>query len=85
MNGFDFYRLEEAALTAEQFRLVQTEILEMSNEELGAALGYDSRERGRKMVSQLRSGKSIATPPIVTAMWMMAYSDEKPAWAGGDK
>lgn len=82
MTRDDFYNIEAAELSQASFRFVQTKLLDMSNIELAEALGFPDREKGRKFVSAMRSGSARITPPIVTAMWFLVFSDDAPAWVG---
>ncbi|MEC7290451.1 MAG: hypothetical protein VXW22_10220 [Pseudomonadota bacterium] len=84
----DFYTLESAeGLTDKDWRFIQSTLLEMSDEELGEALGYNDTERGRKYVQRQRTGKSGVAPAAVTAMWLLVFNEETdevelPVWMG---
>lgn len=68
-------------LSAAEFRHIQTEWLDMTNEQLGEALGYSDRDKGRKRVSDLRNGRGTVPATVTTILWFLMFNDgEMPAW-----
>ena len=68
-------------MDAASWRFIQTELLDLSNAEAAEALGWPRVETGRKFIADIRKGKREPSGLLITAAWLLVFSETRPPWS----